>query len=186
MLVDYVYWTWEGEVDPEFCKFVLSRIDWDQNVFDGRIDQSVPDGRLDEKIRKSDIVWQNAHGIVGSVLQTFAREANINAGWNFDIEFPRSVQIARYKGDGGHYEWHRDVFIPQDGKQRKLSVVLLLNDSSEFEGGEFQFKEVKSFDSMRKVGSVIVFPSYMEHRVTPVTKGTRYTATCWIYGPAFK
>jgi PKHD-type hydroxylase len=58
---------------------------------------------------------------------------------------------------------------------------MLLSDPSEFEGGEFQFQENESV-KMKK-GSVIAFPSFLKHQVTPVTSGKRYSAVCWINGP---
>ena len=35
-------------------------------------------------------------------------------------------------------------------------------------------------------GLIALFPSYTMHRVTPVTKGTRYSLVAWVSGPAFK
>ena len=35
-------------------------------------------------------------------------------------------------------------------------------------------------------GTAIFFPSYMEHAVVPVTKGTRYSLVCWVLGPNFR
>ena len=74
------------------------------------------------------------------------------------------------------------------GHVRKLSMSVMLN--SNFEGGEFEFvtynKEVGTITSIEATaGSIIVFPSSMEHRVAPVTKGTRYSLVCWFVGPPF-
>jgi predicted 2-oxoglutarate/Fe(II)-dependent dioxygenase YbiX len=79
-----------------------------------------------------------------------------------------------------------DSFSPKNGEQRKLSCVILLNDSTEFEGGCLRIKEVESNNLLVKKGSIIVFPSFLEHTVTPVAKGVRYTAVTWASGPAFK
>ena len=70
------------------------------------------------------------------------------------------------------------------------SSLMYLND--EYEGGEFQFvtysKENCTIDTPKfnKTGSIIVFPSDMEHRVTPVTKGIRSSLVVWFLGPPFK
>jgi PKHD-type hydroxylase len=68
--------------------------------------------------------------------------------------------------------------------QRKISASLLLNDESEYEGGDLIILDetVKT----KKQGTIIVFPSFMAHQVTPVTKGVRYSAVCWMTGPKWK
>jgi PKHD-type hydroxylase len=97
------------------------------------------------------------------------------------------TQIGRYRGDNkGHYGKHFDAEQPKDGIQRKLSVSILLNDPSEFEGGELQFTGVDNCKVLTKQGSIVVFPSFVEHLVTPVTKGVRYSAVTWASGPAFR
>jgi PKHD-type hydroxylase len=69
---------------------------------------------------------------------------------------------------------------------RKLSLVLLLTETSQFEGGDLQLftNEIQTPEQLR--GRVIGFPSYMSHRVTPVTKGQRKSLVCWVGGPHFR
>ena len=69
---------------------------------------------------------------------------------------------------------------------RKITVICLMNDPSEFEGGELQIRLYGDFTPELKKGSLIAFPSVLEHRVTPVTKGVRYSATMWLSGPRFR
>lgn len=69
---------------------------------------------------------------------------------------------------------------------RKLSLVCQLSDPSEYEGGEFQINPGGSIlVPERTKGTVIIFPSYLVHRVAPVTKGTRRSLVLWVEGPAF-
>jgi PKHD-type hydroxylase len=101
--------------------------------------------------------------------------------------YQENTQISRYKSDNkGHYAKHIDTDHPKDGVQRKLSISILLNDPSEFEGGELQFTDVADCKVLTKQGSIVVFPSFIEHVVTPVTKGVRYSAVTWASGPAFR
>ena len=80
------------------------------------------------------------------------------------------------------------------GKVRKLSVTINLNKPGEYEGGNLKFDfgphaETKRFhevEEIRPQGSIIVFPSYVHHQVTPVTKGTRYSMVLWSLGQPFK
>ena len=101
------------------------------------------------------------------------------------------MQITKYKKNG-HYEFHQDgngftsFDTPENkilhGKTRKLSMTIVLNE--DYEGGEFEFFDDKNL-IREKIGTVIVFPSYMVHKVRPVTKGTRYSLVAWFCGEPF-
>ena len=123
----------------------------------------------------------------GAILYQNGLEANCKEGWEFIVDSQEQVQLATYE-EGMHYNWHVDTFLlsgkPHD---RKVTVVCLMNDPSEFEGGELQLNvNGQILEAQLKKGSVIVFPSYILHRVTPVTKGVRKSAVMWLNGPAFK
>ena len=82
---------------------------------------------------------------------------------------------------------------------RKLSMTCQLTDGSEYKGGELEF-DFRNYDphmrdeSKHRVqckeilpkGSIIVFPSFVWHRVKPVTSGTRYSLVVWHLGRPFK
>jgi PKHD-type hydroxylase len=113
--------------------------------------------------------------------------ANQSAEWGYSLSSQENTQLGRYKStDEGYYDWHIDATPPENGIQRKLSISILLNDPSEFEGGILQFKGVEDQNVLAKQGSIIVFPSFIEHKVTPVTKGVRYSAVTWASGPSFR
>jgi len=157
------------------------------------------DYKSDSKQRISDVAWTNDQWVY-DLIWPYMLGANKNAGWQYDITSAESAQITRYK-KGGFYNFHRDGLAchlskyndPENAffhdKVRKLSMTILLNDS--FEGGQFEFVSYDKEDcnisplEMKK-GYVVVFPSHMEHRVAPVTKGTRYSLVCWFLGPPFK
>jgi PKHD-type hydroxylase len=67
-----------------------------------------------------------------------------------------------------------------------VSAVLFLSNPKDYEGGAFEFEDLQTQIDKPTQGSIIVFPSYVKHGVTPVTSGERYTAVCWAMGPAFK
>jgi len=100
-------------------------------------------------------------------------------------EIAEHIQYTVYnESDEGHYDWHIDM---GPGKQRrKLSLVVQLSDPSEYEGGELQINTGNIIVPEKEKGTVILFPSYLLHRVTPVTKGTRRSLVLWIEGPAFE
>ena len=163
-----------------------------------RVTGHVPDFKPDSKTRISDIAWCNEQWLM-DLLFPFMYRANQNAGWKYDIKAAESAQITRYK-KGGFYGFHCDgtgdhlsaYHNPENkffhGHVRKLSMSVMLNDN--FDGGAFEFAcyskekcEVHPIEAT--AGSIIVFPSSMEHRVAPITKGTRYSVVVWFLGPPF-
>lgn len=122
----------------------------------------------------------------GGILFEHAMKANRECGWDYDITHHEDTQYAEY-GVNQHYNWHTDTF-PLSGQpfERKLTAVCLMNDPSEFEGGEFQMKLYSEYTAPLSKGTVIAFPSFLEHRVTPVTSGKRNSATIWLNGPRFR
>ena len=86
--------------------------------------------------------------------------------------------------EGGHYDWHLDR-----GREapRKLSLTIQLTDPSRYEGCELEFNiGGGTLSTPRSRGHVIAFPSYMIHRVTPITSGVRKAIVAWVTGPEFK
>lgn len=122
----------------------------------------------------------------GNMMRGYGHKANKECGWDYDITDHEAVQFAHY-GVGQHYGWHVDNFplagLPVD---RKVSVVCLMSDPSEFEAGELQLRLYSEYTAPLVKGSVIAFPSVIEHRVTPVTAGLRASATMWLNGPRFR
>ena len=41
-------------------------------------------------------------------------------------------------------------------------------------------------DKAREKGTMIVFSSFLYHRITPITEGYRYSIVGWISGPPWK
>lgn len=183
-LVNYSYWRWDAVLSKEFCNSALAAVDW-ATANEGVVVNKSP--VVDPTIRRTDIIWQNAMQPLGCVARTYIEVANQQAGWGYDLSGQEDTQIGRYKSiDAGFYDWHMDSAPPENNIQRKLSCVVLLNDPSEFEGGELQFKGNNDENVLTKQGSIIVFPSFIEHKVTPVTKGVRYSAVTWALGPSFR
>lgn len=86
----------------------------------------------------------------------------------------------------GHFGWHRDTGAGSTSR-RKLSMICGMSDPSEFEGGDLIFF-LNGEVNMGKLnkGEAILFPSYLSHRVMPVTKGVRHTMVAFISGPRYK
>ena len=93
-----------------------------------------------------------------------------------------SIQLLHYKAtDEGHYDWHIDIG-GESAATRKISVSVPLNDPSEYEGGALEVNNGKLILCANEKGSITMFPSYMLHRVTPITSGERWAMVIWIHG----
>jgi len=194
--VKYTYVFYEGAVSPEICNKTIARFD-EANFNSGEVGGGQI-GRIDTKVRDAETQWAPKLDLVECIITRFIMQANQEALWNFDITEPELVQIGRYK-ENQFYKQHIDCYIKssdiiatgQGGgvivpmlNQRKISASLLLNDESEYEGGDLIILD--EVVKVKKQGTIIVFPSFMAHQVTPVTKGVRYSAVCWMGGPKWK
>jgi PKHD-type hydroxylase len=154
-----------------------------------------------KKKRDSNIVWMNDRWIYKEI-QPYIGQANHSANWKFSWDWSESCQFTKYK-KGQYYDWHCDSWDkpysqegPTKGKIRKLSVTVTLSDPKTYKGGELEFDfRQNDPDKPRKPrickeilpkGSIVVFPSFIWHRVKPVTKGVRYSLVIWNLGYPFQ
>ncbi len=104
--------------------------------------------------------------------------------YHFDlIGFLEGSQLYEY-GQDGFLGWHRDVGMGYMSN-RKLSMTIQLSDDADYEGGNLQFMDFVE-PAPRGLGDLTVFPAFLMHRVTPVTRGTRYSFVSWVHGPPYR
>ena len=113
--------------------------------------------------------------------------------YQFDVWGFEGFQYTEYAQKDDRYGYHMDMItgdnVPDNLRAtRKLSFVLMLSDSNEYTGGQFDFSvsEENLIVPEQKKGRVLVFPSFMLHRVNPVTSGVRKSIVIWVTGPKFK
>ena len=140
-------------------------------------------GRIDKSIRKTKIHWISPKKTKLWIFQRLEKHIEIvnNEFFKFELSSMSSIQLGNYKGEEqGKYDWHMDC---GGGPIRKLSVAIQLNDPDEYEGGEFCFLKRSQEDKIPKEkGLAVMFPSFLLHRVTPVTSGERQSLVCWAQG----
>jgi len=170
-----------GKIEPEVCEQVIKEL---QGPDLREAAMGVDGVDINKLTRNTSVTCAEENYWLSERFSTFAAEANHQCGWDFIVTGKENVQFAEY-GVDQHYAWHTDTF-PLSGKptDRKVSVVCLLND--EFEGGEFDLRLYNDYPVPLEKGTMIAFPSMLEHRVRPVTSGKRYSATMWFYGPRFR
>jgi PKHD-type hydroxylase len=148
---------------------------------------------VDNNIRRSNVRWVAHHNEdfkdVFSFVERKFHEANANA-FGADIKYLPALQFTEYDSKiVGHYDWHEDVFWESNNiYDRKLSMVIQLTEPTNYEGGELELQvaEPPRQEDLKRRGTIIVFPSFIKHRVTPVTAGLRNSLVAWIEGPPWR
>ena len=205
------YWYFTSAIPPKICddiiKYGLSkeeRMARTGGLEDRKL--SKDEIRNLKHKRSSDVVWLNDPWIYKEI-QPYVHIANKNAGWNFQWDHSGACQFTKYKLNQ-HYDWHCDSWNrpynkpnnpSEHGKIRKISMTCQLTDGSEYEGGELEFdyrdydpymrdtsKHVVQVKEILPKGSIVLFPSFVWHRVKPVTSGTRYSLVVWNLGYPFQ
>ena len=166
--------------------------------------------------RNSNVTWIDESDKDGALpwpeltKQITQQVNNINdKHWGFDLSKCEPLQYSIYnKGD--YYNWHNDQreSVYEDGLARKLSFTVFLNE--DYDGGDFEIVQLSAEKELPKLnvenvsatllvneggmitgpqpaaGTMIVFPSYLWHRVEPVIKGPRKSLVGWFLGKPFK
>mgnify|MGYP001564227041 CR=1 FL=1 len=146
---------------------------------------------VDPVYRITDVTWlpwpnqEPRTEWIYDIIQQGAIDVN-NEVFHFDMRgIGEQIQFTKYL-KGGHYDWH------MDGGQgamsvRKFSMTLQLNSPSDYEGGELCFMDGKDVRQLKpEQGTATWFPSWMLHKVNPVTKGERNSLVVWITGRPYR
>lgn len=182
--------TYQHPWSSEYCNDILNRLDF-SNFSDG----TVRGGVVNKEVRRVKSV--NISGSERKFKDVFinlwiaAKEMN-SMYFGLDISRLNFLQILKYdESDQGKYDIHHDVFwIVNSQYHRKLSCVVQLSDVKNYKGGEFYIdaREGKKFNTQDVInqGTLIFFPGFVPHRVSPVTQGTRFSLVAWFEGPKWK
>lgn len=140
--------------------------------------------------RRSKVRWIYGETGLRDILLGYVNEANAVA-FNVDVQQEMGeMQFSEYDSEyRGKYDWHHDInWLNEKNFDRKLSIVVQLSDPDTYRGGDFEFSEVQSPKKLdwKKQGSILIFPSYLTHRVTEVTEGIRYSIVSWVRGPRWR
>jgi len=159
-------------------------------LFESQVDEAIADWFKSgwQKIKSSfggiknyvTEIWNKIKNVIATVNNQFFH-AHLSGIYE-------PMQLTEYSAsDKGYYDWHTDGGIDDKVVPRKISMVLMLSDESEYEGGYLQIKTSRNNETLEmKKGRAWFFPSYVLHRVTPITKGLRKTAVVWAGGEHWK
>ena len=180
------YAVFRGRLSPSECERVLTLA-----KLQPQAGGTIGGGKLSPAVRTSQVAWlRRTHDTdwLYARLAAVAQEAR-DAYYPFHLSgFWEPLQVSRYIGsDRGHYSEHKDLG-PGATSVRKLSLVCLLSPRSEFGGGTLRMLGKSHSDKAcheLSQGTVIAFPAWELHAVSPVTRGERASLVAWVCGPPF-
>jgi len=173
------------------------------------------DSLINHSIRSSKVKWiERLPDKLESKIADLMTQCLDDTMWGWTIDDHQAYQYTVYEAKpdspkGDFYTWHTDHghdMIDSNGKIRKLSFTLQLSDPDDYEGGLFQWIEpAAAFDrmtlnqktiniedsirtipfSLKEKGSILFFPSFTHHQVTPVTRGVRKSLVGWCIGDPY-
>ena len=146
-----------------------------------------------DKVRRSEISWIKTDSNSEWLYELIGEHVKFvnERFFNFDLTYLAGLQFTKYDSkQSGFYAKHTDMFRNTSNireENRKLSFSIQLSNPNEYDGGDLILHHGADPDVVpRAKGTVVFFPSYMLHEVTPVTRGTRYSLVGWVHGPKFR
>tara|TARA_Y100000401_G_C8311547_1_gene220021 strand:- start:64 stop:639 length:576 start_codon:yes stop_codon:yes gene_type:complete len=191
MSLENYYWYFKKALPKNTCENIIKTYK-NKKFHKGTIGVKDKD-KKNLKTRNTDIVFIDEPWLYREI-QPFTNVANRNANWNFNLDWTEKIQFGCYRKNS-HYDWHCDsTTVNKENRYRKVSTIVMLSNPSDYEGGQLKFQFRNNVDPTIEdtlvdgnlQGNIIVFPSYVWHKVEPVTKGVRYSLVTWTWGPPFK
>ena len=169
------------------CRRIISLAN-DLYPTNASIGGSTDNSKIDKSIRSADIYVIENTKENEWIYEKIAKIISVINTIHFDYEISgitHGIQLIHYKSDAeipGHYDWHVDAGNG-DVACRKISFTAQLSDPNDYEGCELIINNhATEAVGIKEQGSVSLFPSYMPHVVTPITKGERFALVIWIHG----
>ena len=172
---------------PEQCQKIIDA-GRRQKPQQAQVGMNRPEGGIDTKKRTTTISWLPFDEMrpMYEDLNNFIQKANRNHFGFEDVEITEQAQFTEYP-EGGFYDWHidTDVNMKHEPPVRKISMTLLLSPENQFEGGDLELMAPGKKANLTQ-GNAIIFASFLNHRVAPVTRGVRQSLVMWFGGTPFR
>jgi len=172
---------------PDQCRQIIE-CGRKQKPQQAQVGMGKPGGGTDTNKRVTTISWIPFKEMsqMYEDLDRFIQRANLNHFGFGDIRVTENAQFTEYPV-GGFYDWHMDcdTHMEHEPPVRKISMTLLLNHESEFEGGHLEIGGPNQYAKLKQ-GHAMCFASFLNHRVQPVTKGVRQSLVVWFGGKPFR
>jgi len=143
----------------------------------------------DLKKRMSTISWipfKEMPEMYKQIEGEMIRANNNHFGYD-GMQLTEPAQFTEYRAPTGHYTWHMDCDILgiKQPPVRKISMIIPLVPSTDYEGGEIEFMQEGKQMKLQQ-GQAVFFASFLQHRVKAVTKGIRRSLVMWFGGPPLR
>ena len=172
---------------PDQCRQIIE-CGRRQKPQQAKVGMSRPEGGTDTKKRVTTISWIPFEEMdpMYKEVNNFIQKTNLNHFGFGDIQITENAQFTEYPV-GGFYDWHMDcdVHMAHEPPVRKISMTVLLNHPSEFEGGDLELMAPGKKAKLNQ-GHAVMFASFLNHRVAPVTRGVRQSLVMWFGGTPFR
>ena len=182
--VDFVHL--EGFLDEREVDTITQL--WDPGLMEPANVYGQSGGMQQDDFRRSNLMFLNPEPQLMWLYERLGKAAveNNHHRYHFDLlGFHEGFQLARYDHQD-HFDWHMDFGVGMISS-RKLSLSVQLSDGHSYEGGDLQFMiNNQVYNAPRTKGTLIIFPSYLMHRVTPITAGVRMSIVGWASGPPYR
>ena len=185
----YIVETTKPIFTPEQCKMIIAagRAEPRNDAGVGNA-KGIKGGVVDTKTRTSHISWVPFSKMT-EMYKQIEKTMKATNGNHFGFDGMQITELAQYTEypSGGFYDWHMDsdVNFAHEPPVRKISMTLLLNHESEFDGGELEILNQGKKVPLKQ-GNAICFASFLNHRVKPVTRGIRQSLVVWFGCKPFK
>lgn len=179
---DYAYQN--DFLSKEECQTIV-KLGKSKRLLQGKVNNKAS---VEANVRKSGVSWlapsDNLEWLYRRLTDTITLLNKRFFG--FDLYgIQEGLQFTNYEAPDGKYDYHMDRSF--DYQIRKLSITIQLSNPKDYTGGELELLTGTNPIAMeKKRGKLIIFPSFMLHRVKPVTKGERNSLVVWIAGSQFK
>ena len=185
----YIVETTQPIFTPKQCQMIIAagRAEPKQDAYVGN-NKGIKGGVIDTKTRTSHISWI-PFSKTPEMYKDIEHIMKTTNGNHFGFDGMTITEMAQYTEypEGGFYDWHMDcdVNMTHEPPVRKISMTILLNHESQFEGGELELMAPGKKAKLTQ-GNAITFASFLNHRVAPVTRGVRQSLVVWFGGTPFR
>lgn len=164
----------------------ICRLAYEQGFAEAKVGRT-GDTRVDKACNSSMVCYLHDHlnmSFVYERVRGFVNKAN-EKFWNFDLfDYGEPFKFAEYKENTGT-DFHSDITDYCTTGFRKLTIIIQLSREDDYKGGELVVNGETNIVS-RKRGHVIVFPSFLLHKVNQITEGKRCSLVGFAYGPPLR